>query len=65
MLKNLILIITFSQIIYSITLQELIEIGLENSATLEKSRIQIELIEAKQKENRAKKLGEFDFSWKL
>jgi outer membrane protein TolC len=60
MLKNLILIITFSQIIYSITLQELIEIGLENSATLEKSRIQIELIEAKQKENRAKKLGEFD-----
>jgi outer membrane protein TolC len=56
----LILVAVFSQLIYSTTLQELIDIGVKNSAILEKTNLQIELIQAKKEESRAKKFGEFD-----
>jgi len=60
-MKNfLFLIIIFNQYIYSTTLQELIDIGVQNSAILEKSDLQIDLMEAKKGESRAKKFGEID-----
>jgi len=60
MRKVLILIAVFNQSIFSTTLQELIDIGIKNSAILEKTNLQIELIQAKKEESRAKKFGEFD-----
>jgi len=60
MIKNLVLILLFTQVINSTTLKELIDIGLENSAVLKNSSLQIELMEAKKEESRAKKFGEVD-----
>jgi len=42
------------------TLPELIESGLNNNSLIKKTDLQIELMEAKQAENRAKRFGEFD-----
>jgi outer membrane protein TolC len=60
MTKQIIFIAIFTQFIHSTTLQELIDIGVQNSAILEKSDLQIELMEEKRKESKAKKFGEFD-----
>jgi len=42
------------------TLPELIESGLNNNSLIKKTDLQIELMEAKQAESRAKRFGEFD-----
>jgi len=60
MIRSLFSILLFTQLINSTTLKELIDIGLKNSAILKNSNLQIELMESKKEESRAKKFGEVD-----
>jgi len=60
MVRSLFFILIFKLGLYATTLQELIDVGLKKSAIFESTNLQIELIDEKRRENRAKKFGEID-----
>jgi outer membrane protein TolC len=60
MIKVLTLTMVSISLLSATTINELINSGLANNTIIKKNKLQIELIEAKKKESRAKKFGEVD-----